>query len=446
MQEYAIVELPPTEAGGYAPRGAVRELWHSKAPEVVVSGPAETGKTYGVLQKLDALMWTYPGAQAAIVRKTYQSMPGSVLATYRKVLGKESPVRPYGGEKPEWYDYPNGSRVYVGGMDNPNKVLSAERDVIFVNQAEELELADWEVLTTRCTGRAGNMPYAQMVGDCNPGPPTHWILHRPSLQVLYSRHEDNPALYDEGGNLTEQGRRSMAVLDRLTGTRKERLRFGKWVSAEGVVYEAWDRGVHLVDAATLQEWGIIDAEGKLNWDKIKRVIGSLDWGFTNPGVLQVWALDNDRRMFLIHEIYRSKRLIDWWVREAWLLKERYGIDRFYADPSEPQYIKQMRDGRLPVWPAQNDIGRGIQAVQERLPVQKDGRARLYIYQGGREHIDEELAEQKKPTSTVEELDLYVWARNQDGTITKEKPVDENNHGMDAMRYAAMAALRRGGVA
>jgi hypothetical protein len=44
-----------------------------------------------------------------------------------------------------------------------------------VNQAEELMLADWEYLTTRTNGRAGNMPYGMVFGDCNPGGPQYWI-------------------------------------------------------------------------------------------------------------------------------------------------------------------------------------------------------------------------------------------------------------------------------
>lgn len=255
---YVIAEVTPTSRAGYCPRGAAAAVWRCKDPEVMVSGPSETGKTLGTLHKLDACMWKYPGAQAAIIRKTRKSMTGSVLASYeQKVLGPDSPVVPYGGKNPDWYDYPNGSRVWVGGMDDPSKVLSSERDLILVNQAEELTLDDWETLTTRATGRAGHMPYAQVVGDCNPGPPTHWIKERTTLTFLESRHEDNPTLFDDTGVLTEQGRRTLAVLDALTGVRKHRLRYGRWAGAEGMVYDAWDTAVHLKDQGALRLLGIL---------------------------------------------------------------------------------------------------------------------------------------------------------------------------------------------
>ena len=243
-------------------RGAAQELWQSEDHEAMIAGPAETGKTWAALYKADYLARTHGGSQGAIVRKTYKSVHGTVLQTFRRILAlcveKGLPMpHSYGGEKTEWYDYPNGSRIYVGGMDNPDKVLSSERDFIYFNQAEEASLDDWETLTTRCTGRGGVMPFAQIYGDCNPGPSTHWILSRHSLRLLYSHHEDNPTLYDDGGNLTDQGCKTMAVLDSLTGTRYQRLRLGKWVGSEGVVYGDWSREQHLVTEAQLREWGII---------------------------------------------------------------------------------------------------------------------------------------------------------------------------------------------
>lgn len=421
-------------------RGAASILWDTTEHQVVVSGPAETGKTFAALAKLNSLMWDNPGAQAAIVRKTYQSMHGSVLQTYRRILGKDTVVHSFGGEKPEWFDYPNGSRVFVGGMDNPQKVLSSERDIIYVNQVEELELGDWETLTTRATGRGGVMPYAQVYGDCNPGSSSHWILNLRYLRMLYSHHEDNPTLFTEDGAITEQGTRTMAVLDALTGTRYKRLRLGLWVGAEGMVYDQWDRSMHVLDRAQLREWGVFTEEGVLNRAAgvVREVIGSVDWGFTNPGVIQVWATDNDGRMYLIHEIYQTRQLIPWWVEKAAEVKARYGITRFHCDPAEPAYIAAFNQAGLNAVGADNEIGPGIQAVQARLPKQADGRARLYVYRGALEYRDPMLEDAHKPCGLIEEMDGYIWQRAQDGKPNKEVPLDKDNHAEDTARYAVMA--------
>lgn len=215
--------------------------------ERMLSGPAETGKTLACLWLLNKLAWEHPGLQAAIVRKTYKSMPGTVLETFEKKIlsyppmSRHSPVKAFGGKRPERYIYPNGSTIWLGGMDNPDRILSAERDVIYVNQSEELALEEWETLLTRATGRAGHIDRPFVMGDCNPAWGTHWILNRSSggtLERIDSRHEDNPVLFNqETGELTEQGQRTLGVLDTLSGVRYKRLRLGQWITEmEGALW------------------------------------------------------------------------------------------------------------------------------------------------------------------------------------------------------------------
>ncbi len=401
-------------------RGAAAELWNSRDAELVLAGPAETGKTWAAVSKLNALMWDNPGAQAAIVRKTYQSMHGSVLQTYRRILGKDTPVHAFGGEKPEWFDYPNGSRVFVGGMDNPQKVLSSERDIIYVNQAEELTLDDWETLTTRATGRGGVMPYAQVYGDCNPGPASHWILHRAALRVLYSHHEDNPTLYDTQGQQTEQGRRTMRVLDGLTGTRLKRLRHGLWVGAEGMVYEGWNREVHLISPFDIPE----------EWPRY-RVI---DFGYTNPFVCQWWAEDNDGRLYLYREIYQTQRLVEDLAPDIIRLTGNESIVANIADHDAEDRATLVRHG-IATSAANKEVSPGIQDVQARLKVAGDGRARLFIFRDCRvNEPDPDLVSKHKPLCTAEEFDGYVWAKVRTTDNIREEPRKQDDHGMDCMRY------------
>ena len=275
-------------------RGAAQAIQTCRAQEWIISGPAETGKTIAALALIDSLARQYKNSQWAIVRKTRASMDGTVLARYRSTF-ETAGVTAFGGNKPEWFDYSNGARIWVGGLDKPGKVLSAEFDGIYVNQAEELMLPDWETLTTRTTGRAGHVDWGGMTfGDCNPGGPSHWIRNRATLKLFESRHEDNPMLYTATGYLTKQGRRSMAVLDALTGVRKERLRFGRWVQAEGAVYD-FDAALHLVDPFPIPA----------DWRRI-RVI---DFGWTHPFVCQWWAIDGDGRMYLYREIYMTGRTV-----------------------------------------------------------------------------------------------------------------------------------------
>lgn len=219
--------------------------------EVMLAGPADTGKTITMLSKLHWYAANYENASIVIARKQLTDTYSTVLQTYlNKILLPDDPVVPYGGNKPQWFDYPNGSRIWVAGLDKPGKVLSAEHDIAYVNQAEELDLIDWETLTTRTSGRAGNMPFSQCIGDCNPAHPTHWILARANaghLTKLDSVHRDNPDLYNqETGELTEEGEKRIGVLRKLTGTRLFRLYHGLWAAPEGAIYSVFEEEKHKV--------------------------------------------------------------------------------------------------------------------------------------------------------------------------------------------------------
>ena len=395
--------------------GGAAEFAKYHGPEALLHGPAETGKTFSALWKLHLCALKYPNASLVIARKTQTSIYGTVLRTFtQKVLGDQARVEPFGGSKPEWFDYPNGARIWIAGLDKPGKVLSAEHDLVYVNQTEELELADWETLTTRTTGRAGHMPYSQTIGDANPSYPSHWMYQRPSLRMFYSKHEENPLLFDPiTHEITTQGTRTMAVLDALTGVRKERLRYGKPAQAEGAVYDEWDASVHLI---------YVDA-----MPRCTRFIASQDWGYTNPGALGVWAIDNDGGMYLVAQVYQTGRTIDWWKATALELQTEYGrFEAVACDPAEPAYIDAYREAGLSAQPADNAVLPGIDAVKQRLADK-----RLFVVRDSLRHVDESLAESRKPHSVEDEFPMYVWSDR----IGKEQPMKVDDHGMDMVRYA-----------
>lgn len=398
-------------------RGAALRLWQCRGPEVMISGPAETGKTFASLFKLDALLWKYPGAQAVLCRKVRDTIYPTVLQTYqKKVLRPDAPVRVYGGERPAWFDYPNGARLWLAGLDDPGKALSSERDFIYVNQAEEINDDDWQVLTTRTTGRAGNAPYGQVLADCNPAHPHHWIKQRAAagkLLLLESRHEDNPSLHD-GEGWTDRGKRTLAALDALTGIRRQRLRFGLWTQAEGQVYDGWEPAVHVVERA------IIGPTWARYW--------SVDFGYTNPFVLQWWAADPDGRLVLYRELYRTGRLVEDHARTAVALSAGEPRPRaVICDHDAEGRATFERHAQVRTVPAVKDIMAGIQAVAARLRRAGDGKPRLTVVKNATVEVDEKLVEAKKPVCTADEFDSYVWDTG-NGRRKGETPVDRDNHG------------------
>ena len=197
----------------YRPAGAALELAICRDREVLIEGPAGTGKSRAALEKLHAAAGKHPGMRGAILRKTRKSLTQSAMVTFeQKVIAPADGVR--WRSTAQEYQYPNGSVLVVGGLDDPQKIMSSEYDLIYVQEATEATEHDWEMLATRL--RNGVMPYQQLIADCNPGAPTHWLNQRCNKGLtarLLSRHEDNPSISED-------------YLDRLralSGVRRARL-------------------------------------------------------------------------------------------------------------------------------------------------------------------------------------------------------------------------------
>jgi len=427
---FAAPTTDPRDAErAYRPIGAARRLMLCRDEEVVLEGPAGTGKSRACLEKVHLCALKYPGVRAALVRKTRASMSESVLVTFEDhVLVPGDPVAdgPRRGFR-RVYHYPNGSEIVVVGIDRPSRLMSTDYDVIYVAEATELFENDWELLTTRL--RNGVMPYQQILADCNPDAPTHWLHQRSDAgraTLILSRHEDNPKLFDpDGREWTPRGAAYIAVLDRLTGVRKERLRYGRRATVEGAVYP-FDRAVHLID----------HFEIPADWPRF-RVI---DFGFTNPFVCQWWAADPDGRLYLYREIYMTRRTVTVHAAQIASLSTGESYVQNIADHDAEDRATLAQHGIQTV-AARKAVTTGIQAVEDRLVVQEDGKPRLFILRDSLVERDEALHAARLPTRTEQEFDGYVYPKGIDGKPIKEVPVKVNDHGMDAMRYLVMATSR-----
>jgi hypothetical protein len=175
----------------------------------------------------------------------------------------------------------------------------------------------------------------------------------------------------------------------------------------------------------------------LKANAVKLVVAGVDWGYSNPGAILVFAVDGDGRMYLVHEVYRTGQLIGWWTEKAKAIKAHFRPECFVCDPSEPAYIEQFNRAGVYAVAADNDIAPGIQAVESRLAVQPDGRPRLFLYDGALEERDPELTARRLPTCLREEMDAYVYKKAVDGKPIKEEPVDLHNHAADVLRYCTL---------
>lgn len=411
----------------FEPRGAVLDLFRSRDSEILLSGAAGTGKSVGALMMVHLACLNTPGVRALIARKTHASLTASTLVTFRQKVAAEALagglVHFYGGsaQEPASFRYSNGSVIVVGGLDRPTRLLSTEYDLAFVDEAIEATPDDLDTIVTRL--RNGRLSRQQLILCTNPGPPTHHLKQRADsgrCKILYSTHEDNPRMY-QGGEWTEYGRDYLARLDSLTGTAYERMRWGKWVSAEGLIYEDWNPATHLVDPTVIRP----------NWTRWWTV----DFGFTNPFSLQCWAEDADGRLYLYRQIYKTKRLVEDHARHIlrlvrddegrWLEPRPRAVICDHDAEDRATLERHLGMGTVA---ATKTVSDGIQAFQSRLRPAGDGRPRLFVVRGALVERDEELAAAKKPLCFEDEISGYIW------DLKKEAPVKENDHAMDAGRY------------
>jgi len=412
----------------YWPRGASRDVFERRDRELLIAGPAGTGKTFGCLWKLHAAALKYPGMRGLMVRKTLTALTASALVTFARIT-ESGPfgVTPFGGSKlrPTAFRYANGSEIVVGGMDKAAKVMSAEYDVIYVNEAIELAESDWEALTTRL--RHGAMPYQQLLADCNPDAPGHWLNQRvigAKTARLESRHEDNPVLFDvRTGAWTTKGAEYISTLDALTGVRYARLRKGLWAAAEGQVYEGFNRALHVIDRFE------IPASWPRSW--------VIDFGYTNPFVCQWWAQDPDGRLYLYREIYHTQRLVTDHAGEIQHLSIGEPAPRAVITDHDAEDRATFTNATgIKTTGAIKTVSRGLQAVANRLLPAGDGKPRLFLLRDSLVELDQDRFDKRLPVKTEDEFDSYVWD-TRSNRKRGEEPMKEHDHGMDAMRYLVM---------
>lgn len=414
----------------YAPRGAAAQILTDRSPELLLDGPAGTGKSRAALEKLLLVALKYDGMRGLIVRQTRESLTTSAMVTWREHVAVQALATGqmvyYGGSKvePAQYRLANGSRIMLGGLDKPGKVMSTEYDLIYVQEATELSPVGWEALSSRL--RNPVMPYRQLLADCNPDAETHWLNQRcnaGAVRRYQSRHVDNPVYFDDQGRKTAAGAEYMARLDALTGVRRLRLRDGLWVSAEGVIYDEFMPAVHLSDRDPKR----IPKDWPRFW--------SIDFGFTNPFVWQCWARDPDGRLWLYREIYMTRRTVaEHCATIRGLLIRPDGTwiepkpEKILADHDAEDRATFERELQVVTTAAHKTVKDGIDAVKARLAPAGDGKPRLFVLRGALVEVDTMLQQQMRPTRTAEEFPVYVWNE------AKDQPVKEHDHGLDTTRY------------
>lgn len=378
-----------------------------------MDGPAGTGKTRAVLEKLNECAETWPGSRLLVCRATRTSLTESTLVTFEsRVLWPGHPAISGDASRANRhsYDYPNKSTIVCGSLDRPERLYSTEWDIVFVEEATEIEEDAWEKFARAM--RNGAMPYQQRVAACNPGAPGHWLNQRAiagRMRRLVSRHTDNPSLtpaYLEG-------------LRALTGHRRARLYEGRWVAAEGGVFpEFGDRNICPPFPA--------------GWPEDWPVTVGYDSGYDHPAAVVFYGIAPTGQPFVFDCIHQSGLSLDDLGERIKAKCRDRRIVAMLADPRDvfkrtahasgvtiAQVMRDRHDLHLRPWPAKAGatVHNQIEAVRDLI--------RRETHQ---------LQVWSTCQAVVNEFQSWAYKRSSDGSIPAGDDAfeDRNNDAMDAI--------------
>ena len=444
--------------GGFEIHGAMEALWLSDASVKIAGGTYDAGKTFGLCAYIDFLAMQHPGARMTFVHRSLNRVYRNIIPTYEKYLGYKPPSRDdnpqnryvtrFGGERPEFFEYGNGTRIYANGLDKPQNLLSDFFDAAFVNQAELLPFDAWDELTARVSERAGTLPMTSLVGDCNPNVPHHWIRQQTKdkkLEYFRMSFLDNPEIIEQGSErlkafkiafennpdpklldqvmdlFSESGLRRVEKLKNLDGLRFKRGFLGLWESGEGLVFEGFEPETHIVDVSIMPNW--------------RRYL-SVDWGYRNPASVIWWAQSPDDRLYAYKEIYKTQLTKPDLIRLIQENCDSYDRIQYAAvDSADQDGVEQLRQAGFRVKEPKKDRVAQIDGIKERLKKDKTGQPAICFLRDRLVHApDEDLKDDYRPVEVTDEFLSLSYAEKLKGTRRDDEDVVGDNHGTDGTSY------------
>lgn len=290
-----------------------------------------------------------------------------------------------------------------GGKDESSFALIQGRTLagVLLDEVALMPRSFVEQALTRCS-----VDGAKLWFSCNPESPQHWFYTE-----WIKRHKERNALYlhfalTDNPSLSEARRKFYETS--FTGVFYERYVLGKWVLAEGLVYDFFG------------EEQIVDEEPEDG-----RYYISVDYGTLNPFSAGLWCVTKDQAV-RINEYYYSGRdtnrqkTDEEYYEKLRELAADHHIDYVVVDPSAASFITTVfRHGEFRVAKARNEVLDGIRQTAVYL---RTGRVKIH----------------RRCKDSIREFELYRW----DEKATEDKPIKENDHAMDDIRYFCRTILAK----
>ena len=396
------IRLPDLVGKGY------KDFWNFKGRYRVCKGSRGSKKSKTTALFFIYSMMKYPGANLLVVRKVYRTLKDSCFTDLKwaiNILGvqdywsvKESPL--------EIIYIPTGQKILFRGLDDPLKVTSITVETgnlcwAWIEEAYEINKEqDFNMLDESIRGTVEEPLYKQITLTFNPWNERHWLKKRffdvedENIMAKTTSYMCNEWLDDSDKKLFEDMKKNNPRRYQVAG-------LGNWGIVEGLVYENWEEKEFDVNEISKRK-GVKSAFG-------------LDFGYTNdPSAFFCGLIDvTNKEIYVFDEIYKNAMKNRQIAEE--IIRKGYGKEKIVADSQEPKSIDELYDlglkGIRKSRKGRDSINNGVQYIQ-----------------------DYKIIIHPRCVNFITEISNYMWDKDKfDNPINK--PVDDFNHLMDAMRYA-----------
>ena len=393
--------------------GGYDAFWTFRGRYRVVKGSraSKKSKTTALWYMSQLSKEKYREANLLVVRKTFRTLKDSCFTELKWAIRQLGLTRDWKARlNPlEIENVKTGQKIYFRGLDDPLKATSITVEQgylcwLWVEEAYEIENeADFDTLDETIRGQVPPPLFKQATVTFNPWSEHHWLKKRffdrrdPEVLSLTTDYTCNEWLDDADARMFERMKRDNPRRYRVAG-------LGEWGVSEGMVYERWSLG-------TFDLPSLLSGDEGWKW----QCIYGLDYGYSNDPTAFVAAAVNpvDRVLYVFDEHYQT-RMVNSEIA-AMITEKGYAKERIYADAAEPKSNEELRRAGVP----------RIRAAEKGKDSILHGIAQLQEYR---------MIVHPRCQNTVKELSAYAWQTDENGNGIN-RPVDNHNHLMDALRYA-----------
>lgn len=394
--------LPSLVGKGYG------DYWRFKGRYRVCKGSraSKKSKTTGLFYITKLVK--HPEANLLVIRKTERTLKDSCYKELKWAIHRLGLDHMWKcNTNPLEMTYiPTGQKIYFRGLDDPLKVTSITVDVGFlcwcwIEEAYEISKEeDFDMLDESIRGQMPDGLWKQITLTFNPWNEHHWIKKRffdvqsPEILAKTTNYMCNEWLDEADLKLFEDMRLNRPKRYRVAG-------LGEWGIIDGLVYENWEEKEFDIQEVSKRP-GFSSAFG-------------LDFGYTNdPSALFCGLINPTAKVIYVFDEMYQKAMSNEMIYEE-ILKMGHSKEKITADSAEPKSIDRLynlginriRKARK----GKDSINAGIDYIQD---------FKIYIH--------------PRCVNFLTEISNYTWDEDKNGNKTN-KPIDDFNHLMDAMRYA-----------